>query len=311
MNDTILVLSLNPTLQKTTLFSEGWKRGEVNRSAHYSLTVSGKGANTARILAQLDENVTYLTQLGGRNREFFLEEMRKEGVKVFWDDSESEIRYCQTLISQNPFDVTEIIEEGEPVSEQTDRSLRDHFTEALSIAGWLIITGSCAPGFSDTIYLDCAAEAAAEGIPLILDINTPHLIEFLKYKPALIKINAYEFALSFLEDYTGGQDILPETLKQISEKAAELSSNGTSLVITQGAGDILLASEGQVERFTPEPIEVINPIGCGDAMTAGMTSALRQGKSIQEALEYGMACAARNAVQLAPGSLGISEVEED
>lgn len=303
MSATLLVFSLNPTLQKTTLFPGGWNRGEVNRSSEYSLTVSGKGANTARILAQLEESVAYLTQLGGRNRDFFLEEMRKEGVKLFWDDSESEIRYCQTLISGNPFDVTEIIEEGEPVSEQTDRSIRDHFTEAMSIADWLLIVGSKAPGFSDNIYLDCAKQAHDSGIPLILDLHGPDLQKMMDFSPRLVKINAFEFLQSFLPEEKSSQHISAEQTSLIKEKAAALSAGGIDLVITNGAEELILAEKGRVESLLPPKMELVNPIGCGDAMTAGIAAGLRRNLSTRQALDLGLDCAKKNGANSAPGTI--------
>lgn len=303
MSATLLVFSLNPTLQKTTLFPEGWNRGEVNRSSEYSLKVSGKGANTARILAQLEENVAYLTQLGGRNRDFFVEEMRREGVKLFWDDSESEIRYCQTLISGNPFDVTEIIEEGEAVSEQTDRSIRDHFTEAMSIADYLLIVGSKAPGFSEDIYMDCAREAHSNGIPLILDLHGPDLQKMMELSPRLVKINAFEFLQSFFPESESSQQISDEQVLLIKEKAAELSLKGTDMVITNGAQELILAVKGQIESILPPEMELVNPIGCGDAMTAGMAAGLARNLPIRQALELGMECAQKNGANLAPGNI--------
>ncbi|MDA3851725.1 MAG: PfkB family carbohydrate kinase [Spirochaetaceae bacterium] len=310
MSFNILVLSLNPTLQKTSLFTHGWKRGQVNRCSQYNLTISGKGANCARILAQLGNNVSYLTQLGGRNRDFFIDQMRQDGVKMVWAESDSEIRYCHTLISQEPHDATEIVEEGEPVGEQCDSSVRDCFIEALSVADMLVIIGSKAPGFSDNIYLDCAKIASEQKIPLVLDINNKDLPQFLELNPKIIKINSFEFLQSFVEDFDNSQPPEDKWIPLMEEKLRELSSQGHDFIITQGAGEILMAQQGNIERFNPMEMELVNPIGCGDAMTAGIASALGQGVPLEGALHLGMECSRKNGEVLTPGSIVKSQESE-
>ena len=60
------------------------------------------------------------------------------------------------------------------------------------------------------------------------------------------------------------------------------------------------------ERFfvTPLTAEVANPIGCGDAFTAGLALGLGQGLTLAEASQRGAWAAWKNLQQILPGTLG-------
>ena len=150
----ILVAGLSPTIQKTLTFSRDWKKNEVNRTADALISASGKGANTARILAQNHNPVRLISQTGGRLEGFFIDEMEREGVKVCACSGPTEIRYCSTLLSENPFSMTELVEEGAPVPPETEKKVRGEFETQLERASLLVVAGSASPGFSPSLYKD-------------------------------------------------------------------------------------------------------------------------------------------------------------
>ena len=55
-------------------------------------------------------------------------------------------------------------------------------------------------------------------------------------------------------------------------------------------------------------IEAVNPVGSGDAVTAGMAVELSRGKDVSEAIVTGMACGAANALTLVSGLLKPDDV---
>ena len=52
----------------------------------------------------------------------------------------------------------------------------------------------------------------------------------------------------------------------------------------------------------------MNPIGSGDAVTAGLAVALNEDRDIPESLVLGMACGAANALSLISGTLEREDV---
>ena len=154
----VLVVGLNPTVQKT-LVLEDFERGGVNRSSEYLFTVGGKGANASRVMHQLGHNPVYLTQAGGQMRPFFLSQLEQDGVRTEWVESNSEIRFCYTLVRKEPHSATEIVENGAPVDEETDRRVREKFARLLPECCAMVIAGSKTQGFSRDIYLDMMKKA--------------------------------------------------------------------------------------------------------------------------------------------------------
>lgn len=58
----------------------------------------------------------------------------------------------------------------------------------------------------------------------------------------------------------------------------------------------------------PPTIDAVNPIGSGDAVTAGLAVALNEGRELSTALVRGMACGAANALSVLSGSLNPEDV---
>ncbi len=68
-------------------------------------------------------------------------------------------------------------------------------------------------------------------------------------------------------------------------------------------------SSGELWRIEPPRVEAVNPIGSGDAMTAGLLHSLSQGSSVPEAAVYATACAAANVLTPTSGVVHPGDVE--
>ena len=75
------------------------------------------------------------------------------------------------------------------------------------------------------------------------------------------------------------------------------------VVITQGRGDVWATSQDNVFRLSPLEATVVNPIGCGDCMAAGIAWGVSEGREPVDAIRIGMAAAANNVSELLPARL--------
>ncbi|MBI3467649.1 MAG: hypothetical protein HY000_31965 [Planctomycetes bacterium] len=83
------------------------------------------------------------------------------------------------------------------------------------------------------------------------------------------------------------------------------------VVVTHGKQSVWASGpEGLFQAQPPEIDDVINPIGSGDCLAAGLAWRLAQGDSVPEALGWGIAAAAENARQLLPARLDLQRVSE-
>ena len=81
----------------------------------------------------------------------------------------------------------------------------------------------------------------------------------------------------------------------------------------QPVSELSLGMEQQLQHHYSElaPAEVVNPIGCGDCLAAGIAVALSEGADMVDAVRFGMAAAAQNATDLLPARLDQLSVSEE
>ena len=69
-----------------------------------------------------------------------------------------------------------------------------------------------------------------------------------------------------------------------------------------GRRGALLVTPRTARWFVPPAVAVVNSVGCGDAMTAGMAWALAQNQTLQQAVRLGAACGTASALTELPAS---------
>jgi 1-phosphofructokinase/tagatose 6-phosphate kinase len=301
-----LTVCMNPTLQKTLVFS-GLVPDTVNRTGEYRLDASGKGINVSRVLSQLGKDTCHLTQLGGVLRPLFLELCAADGLCLEWVESSSPVRFCYTLVNRKDKSVTELVEESERVGEGTEERLLDSYRRLVPGFSSVIISGTKASGFPDTLIPEMVRIAKAEGLQVILDVRGQDLLNSLPWEPDLIKPNLYEFAATFapelvFQNRVGGNGEISAVREKIGEIWQEIyRSHPVRLILTRGSGSVWYAEKGELEEYTFEPVEPLNTTGSGDAFTAGLAAGLGDGDGLREAIAQGARCGALNAALIRPG----------
>ncbi|MCL2180999.1 MAG: PfkB family carbohydrate kinase [Treponema sp.] len=303
-----LTICLNPTIQKTLRFNS-LTPGDVNRASSHRVDVSGKGINVTRVLTQLGKKAVHLTHLGGVMRPLFLSLCEQDGLCVEWVESGSQIRFCYTVINDDNSDVTELIEESEPVAAETEKLLLEKFDTLLSshsahqIPDCIIISGTKAAGFSDDVIPYMVRKTKEKGLRIILDIKGNDLIECLKYEPDVIKPNLEEFLQTFKLD-PDNQRVEADLNGLITDITQKYKCR---VILTNGGGKLIAADPQKIYEIDVPSTKAVNTTGCGDAFTAGLAAALddcwaaSQPVNFTAAINEGMRCGALNAALIRPG----------
>lgn len=218
-------------------------------------------------------------------------------------ESGAPIRTCSTLLYQG--EATEIVEEGPAAQGKCEEGLWQAFLTLLPRTDLVIAAGSQAVGLDPGLTFRMLEAARREGRELVLDFQGSRLKAALELKPRLVKIALYEFIATFLPEERGEQRISRKLYPLAARRARELHENyGTGFILTNGGEPVLGIDEEGVFYLDPPKAKPVNPIGCGDAFTAGAAAALGCGLSLREGARWGAWCAARNLEQLFPGTLG-------
>ena len=209
-------------------------------------------------------------------------------------------RQCVTVIDRGTGMTTELVEESAPVPDDCYGKLRGMVVRRLPHCRALVLSGTITPGGPVQFYRECVELANKAGCLAIVDAKGAPLKEALKASPGLVKPNRAELAA------TVGTE-LPDEIAVMDAMRRLHKRGARRVVVTDGNGPVLAFDGQQFWRIRPPKIEAVNPIGSGDAFTAGLVWRLVDGDDLGEACRWGAAAGSANALSLMPGELNSSE----
>jgi 1-phosphofructokinase family hexose kinase len=298
----ILSAGLTPAWQQIIVF-ENITPGEVNRAEQVHRCASGKAINAALAVAHLGEkeNSRLLTPSGGLHGQAMEDDLRRLAIPFRPIGTESATRVCTTLIDRRKREITELVENGPPWRREELDAFRHAFTEEAAAAKVAILSGSLPDG-CDVQYYD--ELLAAVPCPVVCDIRGPALLQALPRRPLLVKPNFQELQQTLGSELSDEKELLAG-MRSVNEQGAQWT------MVTRGRESVFLTSEEEAYRLEPISVpeeEVVNPIGCGDAVTGGFAWAMSEGATAEEAARIGLAAAAENIRRLLPCRLDRSAV---
>lgn len=221
-------------------------------------------------------------------------------VPARWIDTDSPTRVCTTILDASAGTTTELVQNAAPISTSELAQFQDAYREEAAQADVVVLTGSLPAGVPTTFYRDLLAATPGR---VILDAQRETLLAALERRPFVVKPNREELG-NTLGGRLDADEQLHAALRELCRRGA------TWAVVSDGKQRVWIGSEQSIWSAQPPPVEVINPIGCGDCLAAGIAVALARGEGVPEAVLYGMAAAAENARQLLPARLDPQRVDE-
>jgi 1-phosphofructokinase family hexose kinase len=294
----ILSAGLTPAWQQILLF-DAFRPGDVNRAREVHWCASGKVLNAARALHHLGADVKALTVCGGTTGEEIRRDLGRLAIPALCVETSTPTRICTTIVDAAAHAATELV----PNAAELDDAGRDAFVAAYNAeapaASVVILIGSLPVGTPDGFYRELIGRTPGK---VLLDAQGPELLEALAARPFLVKPNREEL------ERTLGRPLRQK--RELYEGMREINARGAEwVVITDGHHPIHARSADRLYCLQPPPVQqVLNPIGCGDCMTAGIAWALAEGRDPMECLCWGVAAAASKLGQLLPGLLVREEV---
>ncbi len=276
---------------------------EVNRATLTIEGATGKSVNVAKVLQTLGLNPVATGFLGGNRGAFVAGVLDRRMIRrEFVEVSSAETRECTTVIDESTGAQTELVEESRPVPAECYDQLMEKIRRLAPGCLALVMSGSITPGGPAGLYHTCALLAREVGAMPVVDASGPLLLQALPARPALVKPNRKELAVTL------GLD--PHDLPQIQDAARQFHARGAERVVVTAGKEPTLAFDGRTFWQIRNPqIKALNPIGSGDSFTAALVKALLEGHDLGEACRWGAAAGAANALSLMPADLERREVE--
>lgn len=297
----IVVAGLTPAWQKTLRF-DALQLGEVNRAAESIWCASGKVLNVGIAVARLGGNSKTICPVGGPAREAFEREFAALKIDVDWIATLEPTRVCTTLLDAATGTMTELVENARPMSAAELQAYREAYARSAANAGVAVWTGSLPVDTPKSFYRELADVTPGR---VIVDARGPELLALFDgpKKPFLVKPNREELAATVGRPLVDDAD-LQRAMRELNDRGAEW------VVVTEGPKAVWASTRGELYRAVPpRAAKVVNPIGCGDCLAAGMAVGLDAGRDVVEALRLGMAAASDNLGTLLPARIDKSHVD--
>ena len=278
----IVTITLNPAIDKSTAVAELLP----DKKMKCDLPVfepGGGGINVARAIKRLGGNAKAIYLGGGYTGKFFNQLLDKEEVDSSVIEIAAHTRENLIVLDKKNNKQYRFGMPGPSVKDEECQQILA-LLEDMNDVSFLVASGSIPPGIPADIYARIASITKRKKIKLVVDTSGEPLKLALNAGVFLIKPNLGELA-TLAEKERLTTDKAETTAKQIlKEKKCEV------IIISLGEAGAMLVSAKETMTVKAPVVERKSTVGAGDSMTAGIVYSLSKGWSLQQAVQYGVAC---------------------
>lgn len=286
----ILSAGLTPAWQQVLVFDH-FTLGDVNRARQVVWNASGKVLNANRAAHLLGGPARALTVVGGSPGQAIQKDCSRHGLAVGFVEAATPTRICTTIVESDRNQATELVPNAAELTEAERQAFLDAWPGEAADAQVVLLIGSLPAGTPTTFYRTLMEQTRAT---VLLDARGPELLAALAARPLLVKPNRAELAQTVGRPLTDEGDVWI-AMRELNERGAAW------VVITEGSRPVRVSTARECYVLTPPVVPVVNPIGCGDCLAAGIAWALAHGREPLEAIRFGLATAGDKVGRLLPG----------
>lgn len=275
----ILTVTFNPAVDHTVRVEETPQIGEVNRVVEGGrFDAGGKGINVSQYLAALGSDTVATGLLGGFTGEYIRSELAGEPFETTFVDVPAPTRVNTTVLTADG--EYKFNENGPKATEAAVDELLQ-WVETLR-PNRVAVAGSLPPGIGPD-----AIDRIARAGPWKTDVDVGgEMLTRLAADYDTCKPNEEELAAAVGSAIDGVDEAVTA--------ARELLDAGYKRVVTSlGSDGAVLVTEDVSLYAEAVETEVIDTVGAGDSLFAGVLSALERGLNERDALKAGIAVAGR------------------
>lgn len=289
----IVAAGLTPAWQQILVFRQ-LQVGHVNRAQQAVWCGSGKVLNVGAALHQLGAKSLTISPVGGATGQQIRDDFARRGIPARWVATNAATRVCTTLLDQATGATTELVENSIALTDSELDQYAEAFADGVRSASDVILSGSLPQGTAPSYYRRLLEHTSAR---TLLDIRGRELIECLPLRPFLVKPNREELATTVGRSLATDDDVAA-AMAEVRDLGAEW------VVVSNGPASLFVLGPSGLHRIEPPTVKAVNPIGCGDSLTAAIAAQLARGESPLAAISFGVTYAAHKASQLLPVATG-------
>lgn len=297
----ILTVCPNTAVDKIFRIKE-WTPGIPMRTNQWAVCVGGKGLNSSVVLSQLGVETVGLGFFAGKTGEELVEILKEYGIipEPVWVGGTNRIAH---IIAEEKTQIHSHVIVGEvEVNELQKREFVQKFSNWVPKAQWVIFAGSLPPTVNNDFYIELIEIAKKAGVPSLIDSQKEYIIEAIKARPDIVKLNREEFEWTFNRKVGDLDDLIRQAREIKVEKEIK------SFVITM-AKDGMLAFTPEGDYLTKSPIQKpVNAAGAGDSVSSALAWRFSLGEKWETALRWAGAVSAATVLTERTGDVVMDDV---
>lgn len=265
----ILTITPNPAIDETYSL-EQLDIGGTNRVDAPLRRAGGKGLNVARVVHSQGLPVIALAPIGGGAGEVFAQELLTSGLAHELIPVLAETRRSFAIVEHGTGRTTVVNERGGALSEDEWALIRQSILELLDSGVTVLAASGSLPEAADPdFYPWCVRQAAARGIPSIIDTSGPALLAAARAGATVLKPNHHELA-----QVTGTGSLVAGATVLLEAGAQHVYASAGE----EGLVHFAAATPGEWSSAKlAEPLAG-NPTGAGDSVVAAIAAGLHNGE---------------------------------
>lgn len=275
----IYTITTNPAIDYILRFDK-FEDGATIRASEDEKYPGGKGIMASKILHNLGEKPVNLGFVGGFIGEYIANSIRDLGL----DEKFVRIKENSRINVKLKYDKeTEINAKGPKISKEEVEKFFDSLKE-IEKGDVIVISGSLPYSLDSDFYKKVIEKTEAD---FTIDIADKKLLDYLVYKPLLVKPNEEELGKIFQTE------INDENLVEYARKLNELGAK--NVIVSLGAKGSIFVDENSAYKSKPIEGKLVNSVGAGDSMVGGFVYGMVNNFEKIDAYKLAVACGTATA----------------
>jgi len=278
----IVTLTLNPALDKSTDVSQLVPEKKM-RCSDVLIEAGGGGINVSKAVKELGGESLAVFFAGGLNGEAVTRLLKEKDIAVKAVPIKGDTRENFVVNETATARQYRFVMPGPSICKDELKTIGKTILGLPQIS-FLVCSGSLPPGVDASFLGQLALTAKKKGIKFIADTSGVALKKAMENGAYLIKPSLTELCS------LAGKEYLEPSEIATSAKAVFRQSNCEAIIISMGPSGAMLVTKDGAKEFNAPTVKRQTTVGAGDSMVAGIVWMLKKGESLENAVQFGIAC---------------------
>ena len=272
----------------------------VNRTKEDDIQANGKGVNVSLVLKMLDFPSTALGFSAGFTGKYIEDYLQQKQIQTEFIEVPGMTRINVFTQVNQTGEEYKLVNQGPEIPQAAVHNFLNQI-RALQEEDYLCVSGSLPRGLSPKVLIEISRICQEKGIHLIIDSSDQEVMDYLPYRPFLLKPNEEE-----LSSWFGRKMVTDEDYFVYGQRLVELGAE--NVLLSLGEKGAILFTKDRVFRGNSPKGKVVNTACAGDTMLGSFLAGYMNRRPLDETLRKSIAAGSSTAFR--KGLTDFLDVEE-